>query len=93
VKKLTVATMCTAMKLAGGAIAQDAMKKDAMSGGSMAKPMSMQECKDYTAMAKSDAMKKDAKKDSTCADMMKKEGGAMMKNDSMMKSDGMAPKK
>ena len=31
-----------------------------MAGGSMAKPMSMQECKDYTAMAKSDAMKKDA---------------------------------
>jgi hypothetical protein len=33
----------------------------------------MQECKDYMAMAAKDTTKKDAKKDTMCADMMKKE--------------------
>ncbi len=50
---------------AGGAAAQD--KKDAM-----AKPMTVQECKDHMAMAKKEGAKKDEKKDAMCADMMKK---------------------
>jgi pentapeptide MXKDX repeat protein len=94
-RKATFAALCAAMMFAGGAAAQDAMKKDSMA----AKPMmSMQECKDYMAMAKADAMKKDAKKDAACADSMKKDGGTMMKHDGMMKGDAMkgdamAPKK
>jgi hypothetical protein len=80
----TAASICLALA-AGGAIAQDAMKKD---DPMMKKEMTMQECKDHMAMAKKDGMKKDdamMKKDQTCADMMKKDG--MMK-DGMMK-DGM----
>ena len=66
---------------AGGAAAQDTKPKEAT------KPMTMQECKDYMAMTKTDAMKKDParmKKDSMCADMMKKEGSKM--------DNGSAPK-
>lgn len=78
--------MCSAFALAAnGAIAQDAMKK----GDAMAKPMTMQQCKDHMAMAKSDPMKKDAAMDKSCADMMKKDG-AMMKDGGMMKKDSMA---
>ena len=43
----------------------------------MGKPMTMQECKDHMAMTKKDGMKKDdamMKKDTMCADMMKKDG-------------------
>jgi len=54
------------------------MKPDA----TMAKPgaaMTMQQCKDHMAMAKKDGMKKDdamMKKDTMCADMMKKDAMA-----------------
>jgi hypothetical protein len=68
----------------GSALAQD-MKKDPMTSD---KPMTMQECKDQMAMARTDAMKTDPavmKKDATCADMMKKDG-TMMK-DGAMKGD------
>jgi hypothetical protein len=81
--KIRSIALCAALALAcGTAAAQD--KKDAMKD--TAKPMTMQECKDYTAMATKDAKMKDAKKDTMCADMMKKDGG-------MMKKDDMAPKK
>jgi len=92
--------MCASMALAAtAAMAQDTMKKDAMPKDGMAQPMTMQQCKDYMAMAKDgtkDGMKKDEammKKDAACADMMKKDG-AMMK-DGAMKKDGMPaePKK
>ncbi len=72
-KILTGALMCACMTLAaGGVAAQDAMKKAPMKDG-MSKPMTMQECKDHMAMAKKDGMKKDAAKDTMCADMMNKE--------------------
>jgi hypothetical protein len=78
---------------AGLATAQDAMKKDAMKDGAMAKDMTMQQCKDPMAMAKKADMKKDdmsMKKDAACAEVMKKDG-MMKKDDGMMKKDGMAP--
>ena len=79
-KTLATALVSACMALAvSGAMAQDA-KKDAM--GKDMKPMTMQECKDYMAMAKKDGMKKDdaaMKKDAMCEEMMKK--------------DAMAPKK
>ena len=74
--------MCAVIALAaGGASAQDAMKKtDPMAkDGKMKKEMTMQECKDHMAMAKKDGMKKDAammKMDTMCASMMKKDGMA-----------------
>jgi len=79
-KTLAIAVMCACMALATSAGAQDPAKKtDAMTKDAM-KPMTMQDCKDYMAMAK-DATKKDEKKDTMCADMMKKEGA--MKKDAM----------
>jgi len=77
VKRLSAAIVCLA--LAGGVAAQD-MKKDSMSKDAM-KPMTMQECKDYMAMATKDAKMKDAKKDTMCNDMMKKDSSMMMKKD------------
>ena len=85
--KLTTAVFCTLTLAAGGALATDAKKTDA----AMAKPMTMQECKDHMGMAKKDGMKKDdamMKKDTMCADMMKKDG-AMMKKDGAMKNEPM----
>ncbi len=77
-KTLATAVMCACMALAaGGAAAQDA-KKDAMPKDSMMK-MTMQECKDHMAMSTKAGTKKDdamMKKDTMCADMMKKEGTA-----------------
>jgi hypothetical protein len=68
---------CVGIALAAGnAVAQD-MKKAPMPNDSP-KPMTMQECKDQMAMARTDAMKTDPavmKKDAACADMMKKDGG------------------
>lgn len=88
-KTILKVLMCTGFAMAAsGAIAQDAMKK----GDAMAKPMTMQQCKDHMAMAKPDPMKKDAamsNMDKACSDMMKKDG-AMMKDGGMMKKDGMA---
>ena len=52
-------------------------KNDAVAKDGMGKPMTMQECKDHMAMTKKDGMKKDdamMKKDTMCADMMKKDG-------------------
>ncbi|HVF64245.1 MAG TPA: hypothetical protein VNE58_09650 [Casimicrobiaceae bacterium] len=66
-KKLATALACAAMLVAGGAVAQD--KKDAKTAD--VKKMTMQECKDYMAMAQKDAKTKDAKKDTMCADVMK----------------------
>ena len=76
--------MSACLAVSGAALAQD-MKKDAM-----AKPMSMQECKDHMAMAKKEGMKKDdamMKKDAMCAEKMKKD--EMMKKDAAMKKDEM----
>jgi len=81
-KKAATLVACAAFALAAAsANAQD--KKDAMSKD---KPMTMQECKDYMGMAAKDAKMKDAKKDTMCGDMMKKDGG-MMKDGGAMKSD------
>ena len=80
---LSKTLMCACIALSAGAsVAQDAMKKnDAMAKDGMGKmEMTMQGCKDHMAMAKKDGMKKDdamMKKDTMCADMMKKEN--MMK--------------
>jgi hypothetical protein len=82
-KTLAATVMCACMVLAASAGAQDPAKKtDAMTKDSTApKSMTMQECKDHMAMTKDMAKKDDAtmKKDTMCADMMKKEGA--MKKD------------
>ena len=83
--KMQSIALCAVLSLVAGSVAGQEAKKDSMSKEAM-KPMTMQECKDYTAMAGKDATKKDSKKDTLCADMMKKEGG-MMKSDSSMKKD------
>lgn len=75
---LTLTSVCLGLVAASAGAADDAMmkKNDAMAKDGMAKPMTMQECKDYMAMTK-DGMKKDdamMKKDTMCADMMKKDG-------------------
>ena len=80
-KTILKVLMCTGFALAAhGVIAQDAMKKgDAMGKDSMMKPVTMQQCKDHMAMARTDAMKKDdamMKRDTMCSDMMKKDGTA-----------------
>jgi pentapeptide MXKDX repeat protein len=63
-----VTTLVMSLALAAGtAVAQD--KKDAMKP---AAAPTAKECQDYMDMAKKDPMKKDAKKESACADMMKK---------------------
>jgi hypothetical protein len=85
-RKITPALLAC-FALAGNAFAADDMKN---ADGMMKKetPMTMQECKDYMAMAKKDAMKKDdamMKKDAMCADMMKKD--EMMKKDAMTKKE------
>ncbi len=71
--------MCAGVAaLAFSGCAQNTMMKDdgMAKDGMMKKEMSMQECKDHMAMASKDGMmKKDEammKKDSMCADMMKK---------------------
>jgi hypothetical protein len=90
-KTFATALLCACLAMvAGGAFAQDAMKKnDSMAAdGMMKKGMTMQECKDHMAMAKKGDMKKDdamMKKDAMCTDMMKKD--AMKKDDSMMKKE------
>jgi hypothetical protein len=68
---------CAALSLAAGsAFAAGDTKKD--TSGMKKDSMTMQECKDYMAMAKDSksGMKHDAKKDAMCNDMMKKEGMA-----------------
>ena len=59
------------------------MKKDAMKDGAMSKDMTMEQCKDHMAMQKKEMKKDDTvmKKDTMCADMMKK-------SDGMKKDDG-----
>ena len=76
---LTIASVCLAIAAASAGAADDAMmkKNNAMAKDGMDKPMTMQDCKDHMAMAKKDGMKKDdamMKKDTMCADMMKKDG-------------------
>lgn len=79
-KTLATALMCACVALAtGGAAAQDATKKDDPMGkdAKMMKSMTMQECKDHMAMSTKEGVKKDdamMKKDTMCADMMKKDG-------------------
>ena len=75
---LTLTSVCLGLVAASAGAADDAMmkKNDAMAKDGMGKPMTMQECKDHMAMTK-DGMKKDdamMKKDTMCADMMKKDG-------------------
>jgi hypothetical protein len=79
--KLATTVFCTLSLAAGVASAASHMEKKADTA--MAKDtMTMQQCKDHMAMAKKDGKKDDAmmKKDATCADMMKKDGGAMKKD-------------
>jgi len=77
-KLLTTALISTCMAIAAGsagAAAHTEKEKAAMAK----KDMTMQECKDHMAMAKKDGMKKDdamMKKDTMCADMMKKDATA-----------------
>ncbi len=79
-KTMTTMVLAAFMALpAGGAFAQDAMKKNEpmAKDGMMKKDMTLQECKDHMAMDNKDGMKKDdamMKKDTMCADMMKKDG-------------------
>ena len=79
---------CASLSFAGaGAVAASHTEKGASApmaaDGMMKKEMSMQECKDYMAMAKKDdAM---MKKDAACEEMMKK--------DEMMKKEGASMKK
>jgi pentapeptide MXKDX repeat protein len=70
--KIRMFAVCATLAFAAGTVAAQDAKKDTMSKDAM-KPMTMQECKDYMAMAAKDTTKKDAKKDTMCADMMKKE--------------------
>ena len=85
---------CASLSFAGaGAVAASHTEKGASApmaaDGMMKKEMSLQECKDYMAMAKKDTM---AKKDDAT---MKKEAACeeMMKKDEMMKKEGSAMKK
>ncbi len=77
---LTLTSVCLGLAAASAGAADDAMTKknnNAMAKDGMDKPMTMQECKNHLAMAKKDGMKKDdamMKKDTMCADMMKKDG-------------------
>ena len=78
-KTIATALMCACVALAmGGAAAQDAGKKDdPMAKDAKMKSMTMQECKDHMAMSTKEGTKKDdamMKKDTMCADMMKKDG-------------------
>ena len=82
--KIEIFAICAALALAGGTVAAQEAKKDAMSKDAM-KPMTAQECKDYMAMAAKDAMKKDSQKDTMCANMAKKDSGMMKKDDAPKK--------
>ena len=64
-KLVATVLMSACLAVAGAAVAQD--KKMAAD-----KPMTAKECQDYMDMAKKDATKKDAKKDTACAETMKK---------------------
>ena len=76
-------TLCTALisaclALAAGA-AGAAAHTDKEKAAMAKKEMTMQECKDHMAMAKKDGTKKDdamMKKDTMCAEMMKKDAAA-----------------
>ncbi len=77
-KKFSAPLLCACLALAaGGAAAQDAMKKsDPMSKDAKPMTMTMQQCKDHMEVAKKDGMKKDdamMKKDAMCKDMMDKD--------------------
>ena len=95
--KLTTALMCAGFLLAVGSVgAQDAMKKNdttAKDGMMDKSAMTMAQCKDHMAMATKDGMKRDnamMKKDTMCADMMKKDGMMRNGNGSAMQPDNMA---
>ena len=89
--------MCAGFLLAVGSVgAQDAMKKNdttAKDGMMDKSAMTMAQCKDHMAMATKDGMKRDnamMKKDTMCADMMKKDGMMRNGNGSAMQPDNMA---
>jgi len=54
--KIEILALCAALALATGTVAAQEAKKDDMSKDAM-KPMTAQECKDYTAMVAKDATK------------------------------------
>jgi|KBSMisStaDraftv2_1062788.scaffolds.fasta_scaffold10878_6 hypothetical protein len=97
-RTLAATFVCAGLAAAGSAFAASHTEKGASApmaqGDMMKKDMSVQECKDYMAMAKKDTMtKKDdamMKKDAACDEMVKKDemmkkDGAMMKKDEPMK--------
>ncbi len=71
-KTFVTPLLCACMALAAGSVAAQDAKKAPMKDDAM-KPMTMTECNDYMAMAKKDAAKKDAKKDTMCTEMMAKD--------------------
>ena len=85
--RTTIPLFVVCCMLAGTAWSADDMK--AADGKMKKDAMTLQECKDYMAMAKKDAMtKRDdamAKKDAMCSDMVKKD--EMMKKDAMSKKE------
>ena len=80
--KIEIVAICAALALAGGTVAAQDAKKDAKGA---TKPMTAQECKDYMALATKDATKKDAQKDTMCADTAKKDSGTMKKDEAPKK--------
>ncbi len=82
-KTIATALACACMALGAASVsAQESVKKDGpMPQGAM-KEMTMQECKDHMAMSKTMTPKSEeiSKLDETCAAMMEKEGGTMMKD-------------
>jgi len=93
-KTLAATLVCAGLAASGSAFAASHTEKGASApmaqGDLMKKEMSVQECKDYMAMAKKDTMaKKDdamMRKDAACEEMVKKDE-MMMKNDAMMKKE------
>ena len=83
-KTLTTMILSSCMALAAGsALAEDAMKKDQPMDSSKPATMTMKDCKAHMAMAAKEGTVKDEammKKDTMCADMMKKDSGAMDKS-------------
>ena len=78
-KILSTALISTCLALAAGTAGAGAHTDKEKAAMAAKKEMTMQECKDHMAMAKKDGMKKDdamMKKDTTCAEMMKKDAAA-----------------
>ena len=91
-RSLAATLICASLSFAGAsAFAASHTEKGASApmaqGGTMKKEMSVQECRDYMALSRKDAMaKKDdamTKKDAACEEMVKKD--EMMKKEEPMK--------